>query len=185
MPLEVVLLPGQVLYIPPYWFHCVISMEPSISLNVWSNSDSFVIMEKVYHASIPFEESWGRGKLMKALQYYIGLLVNTTANVRLNEFIRETVYSRYETIMKTEVFLEEGTHSHQHLCLTNPPESILDAESLGHIHNQHNKTAALFLDINPLAVRHINLGNYIEHLAWRILGEKDLVQLPFFLECFN
>lgn len=184
-PIEVTVSPGQVLYIPPYWFHCVISMETSISLNVWSNSDAFAIMEKVYHAPIPFEEDWGKVKLMKVLQYYVGLLVNTTANVRLADFIRETVYSRYETILKTGAFLEEGTRSHLQFCLTDAPSDILSAESIRRIHGQHNMTSALLLDIHPLAVRHINLGNYIEHLAWRILGDKDLVQLPFFLECFN
>lgn len=184
-PIEVTVSPGQVLYIPPYWFHCVVSMEPSISLNVWSNSDTFEIMERVYRAPIPFEEDWGEVKLMKVLQYYVGLLVNTTANVRLADFIRETVYSRYETVLKTRVFLEEGTRSHRQFCLSDSPSHILSAESLDRIHSQHNKTSALLLEINPLAVRHINLGNYVEHLAWRILGDKGLVQLPFFLECFN
>ena len=142
-------------------------------------------MEEVFHAPIPFEDSWGKVKLMRALQYYVSLLVNTTADVPLNDFIWEVVYSRYETVMKTGAFLEEVVQSHHQLCLTTPPESIFDAESLNRIHDQHNRTAALLLGINPLAVRHINLGNYIEHLAWRILGDKDLVQLPFFLECFN
>ena len=32
---QIILQPSDVIYIPPYWFHEVVTMEPSISINVW------------------------------------------------------------------------------------------------------------------------------------------------------
>jgi hypothetical protein len=34
--LEVTLLPGELLFLPPFWWHHVRSLEPSISVNFWS-----------------------------------------------------------------------------------------------------------------------------------------------------
>jgi len=34
-PIVTVLDPGDVLYLPPYWFHHVISLEDTISINFW------------------------------------------------------------------------------------------------------------------------------------------------------
>lgn len=35
---EVTLAPGDLLYLPPLWFHHVTALEDSISVNVWSES---------------------------------------------------------------------------------------------------------------------------------------------------
>ena len=52
------LLPQQALYLPPYWFHTVVTVEASLSLNVWSNSDDYLLMEEVLASPIPFEADW-------------------------------------------------------------------------------------------------------------------------------
>ena len=52
--LEVILQPGDLLYMPPLWFHHVESMELSISVNVWTDSNQTAIMEDVF--STPLTE---------------------------------------------------------------------------------------------------------------------------------
>ncbi|EGD72890.1 hypothetical protein PTSG_04619 [Salpingoeca rosetta] len=47
LALEAVLEPGQVLYIPPLWFHHITSLEPSISLSVWTPHIAIEIAAKV------------------------------------------------------------------------------------------------------------------------------------------
>jgi hypothetical protein len=37
---EVVLNPGEVLYLPPFWFHRVTSLEPSVAVNCWCYSEA-------------------------------------------------------------------------------------------------------------------------------------------------
>ena len=50
---EVVLQPGDLLYMPPLWFHHVESMSVSISVNVWTDSKQTGLMEKVYSLALP------------------------------------------------------------------------------------------------------------------------------------
>ncbi len=52
---EVVLEPGDLLYIPPLWFHHVESMNLSISVNVWTDSTQTEIMETVFALPLPTE----------------------------------------------------------------------------------------------------------------------------------
>lgn len=54
--LEVVLQPGDLLYIPPLWFHEVESMEVSISVNVWTDSKQTEIVEKIFSVPLPLIE---------------------------------------------------------------------------------------------------------------------------------
>lgn len=91
-PTEVELLPGEVLYLPPYWFHCVVTVRPSISLNVWSDSATYHLMEEVFNAPIPFEEQWGEERLMQALKLFIQVLLSKMDLP--TTFVRKVVYSR-------------------------------------------------------------------------------------------
>ena len=50
---EAVLEPGDLLYIPPLWFHEVESLDVSISVNVWTDSAQTKITEKLFKLSLP------------------------------------------------------------------------------------------------------------------------------------
>ena len=185
-PLEVVLYQGEVLYIPPYWFHCVITMETSISLNVWSNSGAFLTMENIFASSIPFEEEWGRQKLLKALNYFVRLLTAAIVPDSPHAFVSR-VYSRYQPLLLhfSAEQLQNWTIGVGQYCLKESIEQVLDAQSIQHIHEGAQELSVQFGRIWPQAVKEINFGNFIEHLAWRIIGTEDLLLLPFYLhECF-
>ena len=53
---EVILEPGDLLYIPPLWFHHVESMNVSISVNVWTDSQQTEVMETVFALPLPVNE---------------------------------------------------------------------------------------------------------------------------------
>lgn len=53
---EVTLEPGDLLYMPPLWFHHVESMSVSISVNVWTDSHQTEIMEKIFALALPVNE---------------------------------------------------------------------------------------------------------------------------------
>ena len=55
--LEVVLQPGDLLYMPPLWFHLVESMDVSISVNVWTDSHQTAVMEEVFSLPLPTESN--------------------------------------------------------------------------------------------------------------------------------
>ena len=50
---EVVLEPGDLLYMPPLWFHHVESMSVSISVNVWTDSKQTELVEKMFSVPPP------------------------------------------------------------------------------------------------------------------------------------
>lgn len=53
--LEVILEPGDLLYMPPLWFHEVESLSVSISVNVWTDSHQTELMEKVFAHPLPLD----------------------------------------------------------------------------------------------------------------------------------
>lgn len=52
-PLEVILEPGDLLYLPPLWFHHVESMEVSISVNVWTDTKQTDTVERLFGLPLP------------------------------------------------------------------------------------------------------------------------------------
>ena len=53
---EVILEPGDLLYMPPLWFHHVESMEVSISVNVWTDSKQTELVEKMFSVPHPLAD---------------------------------------------------------------------------------------------------------------------------------
>lgn len=101
-PIVAELEPGDVLYLPPYWFHCVVTVTPSISINVWSDSATYRLMEEVFAAPIPFTEKWEENKLMQSLKMFIEELLR---NLHLPEtFVKEVVYSRYTSFIPLQIW---------------------------------------------------------------------------------
>ncbi len=69
---------GDVLFLPAYWFHRVEShvrvsvfvlphqclQGLSLSLNIWIDSQPYVLMEDAFNLALPFDESWSPAKLV-------------------------------------------------------------------------------------------------------------------------
>ena len=187
--LEVVLTQRQTLYIPPYWFHCVVTLEPTISLNVWSQSDTFLLMEDVYTLPIPFEEIWGSVKLMRVLQHFVTLILQDALPhyENISHFVNVAVVSRYELILVrlTEQNRHKLLSTVEEFCLQSHIDQLLDSPSLHHVTKGATKISQYFKGMLPLSVREINIVNYLEHVAWRILGSDNVALVPFyFMKCF-
>ena len=76
-PLKVVKIvanKGDVVYIPPYWFHLVSTAESSgdgaVALNIWSASSEHTIAEELASLPVPFEADWGTAALKVATVRY-------------------------------------------------------------------------------------------------------------------
>lgn len=65
---EVILEEGDVLYIPPFWFHRVETVEPAINLNIWSSSWEVGLQHKLERVPLPLEESWTLSQKALALK---------------------------------------------------------------------------------------------------------------------
>ena len=63
----VILEPGDLLYMPPLWFHHVEALDVSISVNVWTDTKQTNIMEQVFNINIPFNDIDWHGEHLKAI----------------------------------------------------------------------------------------------------------------------
>lgn len=86
---EVDLEPGDVLYMPPHFFHRVTSLpspsdnSPSFSINSWWSSSSFRRMAKVLAQPLPFEADWSdRQRAFAAREYIRALYAEIEAHLR-------------------------------------------------------------------------------------------------------
>ena len=39
---------GDMLVVPPFWFHHVETLEESVSVNVWSNAPEYALINRMY-----------------------------------------------------------------------------------------------------------------------------------------
>ena len=53
------LLPGDILFVPPLWFHHVTALTPSISVSVWSHYKASTRFESLLkQARLPLLRKW-------------------------------------------------------------------------------------------------------------------------------
>ncbi|XP_011403823.1 PREDICTED: uncharacterized protein LOC105312682 [Amphimedon queenslandica] len=64
---EVTLEPGDLLYMPPLWFHYVESLSISISVNVWTDSEQSILMEKAFGLPLPLDQVKWHGEHLRAI----------------------------------------------------------------------------------------------------------------------
>lgn len=100
--------PGDVLYIPPYTWHQVETVTPSISLSVWSHDTQTVkLMESIYRHDHKFdllEDPIGR---RYALRLYLDLIIYDLYGVnQTTKFMQKVVRKRYAPLVN--LFREEA-----------------------------------------------------------------------------
>ncbi len=187
--IDITLLPGDVLYIPPYWFHTVVTMVTTLSVNVWSQSEAFNTMEKVYSLPLPFEESWGRESLLKTVDYFLEQLANKLFASEYKTLMKRILSTRYKPLIYLfDTEKKNNLFSQVRNYCRDPSQDISDIISqanIDRIHQHVNILAKLFLSISQQSVRAINFGNYVEHTVFRMLGFDNVLLLPFyFQQCY-
>ncbi|XP_062517999.1 HSPB1-associated protein 1-like [Corticium candelabrum] len=187
---EVVLYPGDTLYIPPYWFHQVESEEVTISVNIWSPSGEHAAMETTYGSRPPFNTQWNRHQLLAGAAVYIDTLLaqlETGLAMSPKEFLQSLYGQRYAALFANQLcsgglcpivpshshdscsaYLQCPVHKLFENC--NPRSLTLHAGNTARIMiNSHG------LDISILA---INVGNFVENLVCDVLGGDRLHEIP-------
>eukprot|EP00040_Diaphanoeca_grandis_P000749 m.16358 g.16358 ORF g.16358 m.16358 type:complete len:498 (+) comp11005_c0_seq1:287-1780(+) len=65
---------GDLLYVPPYWWHHVETLAPSVSLNVWSDAPSYITLNTIYQLPIPFESEWSLSRTTIVAATFLNLI---------------------------------------------------------------------------------------------------------------
>jgi hypothetical protein len=75
--IEVVLTAGDVLYIPPFWFHDVLSIEPSMTLAVWSPSRDDGLSEAMLQMGLPVTRDAAVRKRLRVVFLWLGVMLDS------------------------------------------------------------------------------------------------------------
>jgi hypothetical protein len=111
-PFEAELNPGDVLYIPPLWFHQVEAISNSISFNVWSPVRDIEFMMMAWQQELPLKfEKYSAEKAVRVTSYFIQKFIEAALNLdagAAEDFVIQNVESRYRRINQEKLDLMES-----------------------------------------------------------------------------
>jgi len=158
----ITLSPGDVLYLPPFWYHRVIAEDVSISVSMWSSSEEALFYyEKILTIPLPFETHWTREQNIGALHSFIRDLVT---NLHSGDFVRSfLIEQRYVPVF--------GRLASSHVMNCHPENSLNFQQFVGEF-------AKSFAEMGNYAnekedgntIRNVYLANYVEHIIKQTLG---------------
>lgn len=68
--------PGDVLYLPPLWFHHVTALSISISVSVWTKFNETQFMHDTVRSPLPFKSSWPPEKTALAGRIFLEMILD-------------------------------------------------------------------------------------------------------------
>eukprot|EP00118_Oscarella_pearsei_P018438 m.188926 g.188926 ORF g.188926 m.188926 type:complete len:289 (+) comp39398_c0_seq3:781-1647(+) len=184
---EVILEPGDLLYLPPLWFHHVESVDVSISVNVWTDSVQSLVMQRVYETVNPalahFE---GKLKALLLLRTITKTLQEAAAQNLITShqnFVQSLYQGRYHRLILDKVLpslpdVSWPWKSSEDLCTlyTQLKSSVSEIESRKDV-DVYVKTVVEHLADLPDDTRELWLGNYIESSAALAVSPELVGQL--------
>ena len=102
--MQVLLEPGDVLYIPPYWFHYVVAVGSadgadglcSMSVSVHTESEAARIRDQMLSHELPIQASWSKPERAAAVALYITALFSSQDQRR--DFLSALLSSRFDAL---------------------------------------------------------------------------------------
>ena len=98
---------GDILLIPPYWWHHVISLNKSISMHFWLNSHEYLIANReIYTLPLPFELEWSLSLRIYLLKAFFKLIIYYSS---LNHYLlfHQLYHLRYKPLIQQNKFIKD------------------------------------------------------------------------------
>ena len=175
--------PGDLLLIPAHWFHHVVAVTASISVNVWSLSGHARAFRSLLADAIPlYQASWPLDKLVVLLQWYVPAVI--IASLR-NSALCRGLFAVGSVLGDTEagvgcadLFFWEHVDQ-KFSAAPRPPQqdhacSASSAKNLQSVLGDQVAAAAAVFTAMPEPVRLMYLQVWVEHLAGFAAGEKGV-----------
>jgi hypothetical protein len=113
--LTVDLQPGQLLFIPPHWFHRVESLSPSISLNTWTTSRQQSLYRAATRVPIPLNAAWPKGAVLLGARLYVEALLEQMG-YEPAEFIGRLLHTQFEPLIARSMDSPLATYAAANEC---------------------------------------------------------------------
>eukprot|EP00039_Didymoeca_costata_P021171 m.343640 g.343640 ORF g.343640 m.343640 type:complete len:476 (+) comp23099_c0_seq1:141-1568(+) len=188
------LAPGDILYIPPFWFHAVetlesrstdegsagIPLELSFSINIWSEDAHLVSAENIFKAPIPFEDTWTEEKTRRALIVYSGMLVQavipgTTSSTELTSFFKDFLHLRLQNLNS------EREEVLSRLC-ADETDLVLDMDLKSKFIERATQTVKPLLELDP-AIRVVYVQDLLEEMIAHFVGLEEIHDFTKYCLC--
>ena len=92
---------GDVLILPPMWYHQVVTLSDSISVNTWSTAPDYERMLAIYEVGLPFETTWPRAKILAAATEFLDVLLVAAVGETALEAADAIIESRWRPLYVT------------------------------------------------------------------------------------
>eukprot|EP00004_Rigifila_ramosa_P024089 TRINITY_DN6896_c0_g1_i1.p1 TRINITY_DN6896_c0_g1~~TRINITY_DN6896_c0_g1_i1.p1 ORF type:complete len:860 (-),score=151.92 TRINITY_DN6896_c0_g1_i1:72-2291(-) len=178
---SVVLMPGDLLYVPPYTWHTVESINDSVSLSTWSHcQDVYEHMDAAYNFEHKFEQFPNKSAHRVALIVYLDFLTEyLLGTATLHRFAHHIFETRLREVL--HLFPPLNQSQENELCVTGVrSEGRLPMAKfvLQDIRYEAQSVAGHFASVGLPEARDILLTNYIEELVSNLVGVEAM---PHFL----
>jgi hypothetical protein len=163
------LAPGDVLYIPPFWFHSGLSLSSSISFSTVSRSDEEALVERLEGLPLPLHAHWTLAQRAVALRHYLTrtlLAAKIASNASVSAWVGELVRSRWAPLIGDRGQAEETRELSASMAAAQQPRDSIDGST--HVLN----AAELLRRIRDRGAREITAANYVEETADTALGTE-------------
>ena len=191
--LEGVLQPGEVLYLPPFWFHHVEALDFSVSVSTVSQSEDSQAYRDARAVPALMDSSWTLPERVYAVRLHIVAILSALDPAAADHgasYVREHfLESRYRLAMMDPDFATRVTHS---LGCSQSADSIpaalqgsavLNRVTLPKLSNFAHKVVAALSTTSDHGIRDILLDNLLEGYAHWAVG-LDLLP-EFWSTCFG
>jgi len=182
--IEAILNPGDVLYLPPLWFHHVTALSTSISVSVWTNFPETSKMHQIARSPLPLKKKWENNKFILSGQLFLQLLIEELDGKGSAEsFVKNLIDLRYGHLSKKSLKPRNDISFCKEALLPFTQEDILK-DSQEEFDLAIKNLKILFQSSENKARRDIWLGNYVEQLAMMVVGVENVVNfLIDFVNC--
>ena len=201
LSVEVLLEPGDALYLPPFYAHHVAALSNlSISVAVWSQSDECRRKDELETLPLPWEAEWSRRDVAVAAALFVrALLAGVHANASHpasagRDMLHRQLSSRFAPLRQLPARAQEGllpTVGLEQLhadcaMLTSDAESDSSrvAELRRHVAAGASRVAEAVRAVSPtIGTVELALGNYLEALAEFATGGRREAIHDFLAVC--
>lgn len=163
--------PGDVLYLPPYWFHHVRALTDAMSLNIWT--DSLAAMRKDAwfgsHA-LPFDENWSDPVRMAALAWYA-----RAAYARFGAAHDFETFAEYGLLRRYRAAMGDAPRAapHASYCAADGEAAFSAAVNRTKLSEHAAQLGAHFAGL-PASMRELAFADAVEKLALWCVGPDDV-----------
>ena len=195
-PTIALLKPGDVLYIPPLWFHSVVSISPSYSVNAWTEDVNVAHVNEIFHTKLPYILRNSKENNNKELQeenenvlnilmviYKITYLIFEKDDSTTLMYFKQLNNRRYDALIENQELPNiEIPHNNKDWLINICSKGNLNQYHIFQIRDVQNYVKTIvnkfMSDKISSVTRETWLSNYVEYVLINSLGMEYLKYIP-------